>query len=137
MSHDRAQFNRFVCFSLATGFAFSAIVLGGCARGASVDQRQQNSPAVVNITGVDVRTVGTTLIIQYRTQTSIRDCRAQEVEMPAVWSRVVKPRLDTRPTQVVLSPEERSGQSVGIAFSKNSAGQWTAVAPCSIVIPAT
>lgn len=87
---------------------------------------------------VDVRTDDSGLVVQYRTRTSIRDCQAQAAEMPQVWDLVVRARLkDSVVQQVFLSPEEASGASVAITFTKNTSGQWVASAPCSIRIPAS
>lgn len=100
-------------------------------------QDQASGPAVsAKIADVDIRTVDSSLIVQYRTQTSIRDCKAQVVEMPAVWNQLVKAVLqDSKVQRVVLFPEDASRQSVSVTFTKNASGQWTAVAACSVTIP--
>jgi hypothetical protein len=95
----------------------------GLGEGAKIDQ-------------VDIRTVESGLIVQYRTSTSIRDCTAQAAEMPRVWNSVVRSRLtDAQIRQVFLSPEDASGQSIAIEFTKNASGNWSAAAPCAITIP--
>jgi hypothetical protein len=76
--------------------------------------------------------------VNYRTQTSIRDCKTQAAEMPKVWDQVVRARLkDSAPESVVLFPEDASGQSLAIQFTKTESGDWSASAPCSIRIPAS
>jgi hypothetical protein len=74
--------------------------------------------------------------VHYRTRTSIRDCKAQAVEMPQVWDRIVKSRLDGSHVQnVTLFPEDRSLRSVAINFTKSASGRWSSQVPCSISIP--
>lgn len=91
----------------------------------------------ITLGDVDVRAVGSGLIVQYRTRTSIQDCRAQAVEMPHVWDLVVRSRLkDSAPQWVHLVPEDASGRSAGVEFTKSTSGQWSASAPCVIGIPA-
>jgi hypothetical protein len=88
---------------------------------------------------MDVSADDSALVVQYRTRTSIRDCKAQAAEMPQVWDLVVKGRLkDSAVRQVILDAEEASGQrqSVGMIFTKSASGQWSTKAPCSITIPA-
>jgi hypothetical protein len=112
-------------------------VVMACGRGAHVDDQQRGAHgAPVDIDDVDIKVVNSRLFVQYRTPTPIRDCEAQAEEMPRVWNLVVKVRLaDPTVKNVVLFPEDPSGQSVTMAFSKNASGRWSAVAPCSITIP--
>ena len=71
------------------------------------------------------------------TRTSIRDGKAQSSEMPQVWDLVVRGRLkESAVTHVILFPEDTSGQSLGMVFTKNESGEWSASAPYSISIPA-
>lgn len=126
-----------------TSFGLLAILLILGCKGRSPDQTDKTpSSENLEITDVDVRTDGSTLTVQYRTKASIRDCKAQGVEMPKVWSVVVIPRLAESLSRVVLVPENRTGESVGIALESagttfdKTTGQWSAHAPCAIVIPA-
>jgi hypothetical protein len=88
-----------------------------------------------DITSVTQR--GADLIVDYRTRTSLRDCKPQTAEMTQVWDLVVRERLsDAALTRVILSPEENSGLSVAFSFTKApSTTQWSASAPCAIDIP--
>ena len=109
-----------------------------CGRAASVggDQRSGLAESFKSDDVVDIRVLDSHLIVQYRTRTSIRDCKAQTAEMPKVWKLVVKARLaDASVQQVSLSPEEASGQSVAMTFVKSASGQWSTEAPCRISIP--
>jgi hypothetical protein len=73
--------------------------------------------------------------VQYRTQTSIRDCQAHAAEMPRVWNQLVKARLTGAPvTSVVLVPEDPSGVSVAMLFTPDQSGRWSSRAPCTITI---
>jgi hypothetical protein len=115
------------------------ILAGACERGASEGGRQRSGPPdVIKIEAVDIRLMDSgLLIVQYRTRTSIQDCKAQAVEMPGVWDLFVKARLtDSAVQRVVLSPEDASGRSVTTEFTKRESGQWSALVPCSITIPA-
>ena len=61
--------------------------------------------------------------------------------MPKVWRLIVQPRLAESLLRVVLVPENKTGESAGIALESlgmtfdKTAGQWSAHAPCTIVIP--
>lgn len=121
------------------GLIIVAVVLAAaCERAASVRGNQQGvSGEAITIEDVHIRDVDSGIIVHYRTSTSIRDCAAQAAEMPKVWELVVKARLAESPVQwVVLFPEDTSGQSVSLEFTKNASGEWTAGVPCSIRIPA-
>ena len=109
-----------------------------CERAASVRGDQQSVPGeAIKIDDVNIRDVDSGISVHYRTSTSIRDCGAQAAEMRKVWELVVKTRLAESPVQrVVLFPEDTSGQSVSIEFTKSASGEWTAGVPCSIRIPA-
>jgi hypothetical protein len=98
---------------------------------------QRNVPGeAIKIDDVDISAADSRIMVQYRTSTSIRDCGAQAAEMPKVWDLVVKARLQESPVQrVVLFPEDTSGQSVSIEFTRNPSGQWSSAVPCSIRIP--
>jgi hypothetical protein len=123
------------CLAVAT-----AILAVACGREIPAGRDQPHAVAqgvkIEDIIAVDTRAPG--LIVNYRTRTSIRDCKAQSSEMPQVWDLVVRGRLkDSAVPRVTLFPEDASGQSVAITFTKNASGQWSASAPCSISIPAT
>lgn len=76
------------------------------------------------------------LYVHYRTRISIRDCDGHRAEMPAVWRSHVKERLnDPGLRDVVLFPEDQSGLSVTIDFTKDASGQWSASGPCAVRIP--
>jgi hypothetical protein len=93
--------------------------------------------AGVKIDDVTITTVDSGLIVQYRTATPSADCTAQANELPKVWDLVVKARVrDPSVGRVILFPEDTSRQSVSFTFTKQAAGHWTAVAPCSVTIPA-
>lgn len=113
------------------------VVATACERGVSVRGNQQSTLGdAIKIDDVHIRDVDSGISVHYRTSTSIRDCGAQSVEMPKVWELVVKARLAESPVQrVVLFPEDTSGQSVSIEFTKSGSGEWTAGVPCSIRIP--
>jgi hypothetical protein len=115
----------------------AVVLAAGCDRQASERGDQDNVlEGAVKIDDVSIRTVQSGISVHYRTSTSIRDCEAQAAEMPKVWDLVVKARLRADQVQrVVLFPEDDSGQSVSIEFTKNASGQWSAAVPCSIQIP--
>jgi hypothetical protein len=114
------------------------VVAAACGRGPSVRGAEQSLRGeAVKIDDVHIRAVHSGISVHYRTSASIRDCGAQAAEMPKVWDLVVKARLRESPVQrVVLFPEDTSGQSVSIEFTKSASGQWSAAVPCSIRIPA-
>jgi hypothetical protein len=114
------------------------VLAAACERAASVRRHQQSAPGeVIKIDDVQIRDVDSGISVHYRTSTSIRDCGTQTAEMPKVWELVVKARLAESPVQrVILFPEDASGQSVSIEFTKSASGKWTAGVPCSIRIPA-
>jgi len=64
------------------------------------------------------------------------DGEAQVAEIPKVWNLVVRPRLTTSTTRVIMFPEDPSRTSVSFAFAKSAGGEWIAEAPWRIVIPA-
>jgi len=83
----------------------------------------------------DVSVTEAHIIVQYRTQASIRDCTAQAEDMHRVWEKEVKGRLENSQTlRVILFPEEPSGRSVAMAFTRDSSGRWSTSAPCAISI---
>jgi hypothetical protein len=97
---------------------------------------QRSAPGGGGVENVETEIIRGSLFVNYLTQTSIRDCAAQRAEMPKVWESVVRARLnDPAVERVVLSPEEVSGQSLGMFFTRNASGQWSASVPCSVVIP--
>jgi hypothetical protein len=116
----------------------TTLLATACGRAASVDQHQRDVPGdAVKIDDVDIRSADSEIIVHYRTRTSIRDRKAQAAEMPKVWELVVKARLgDASLQRVILFPEDASLESVAIEFKKSASGQWVAVAPYSITIPA-
>jgi hypothetical protein len=113
------------------------VLAGACSR-ASGGGDQRNVPAdAIKIDDVDVRVMDPgLLIVQYRTRTSIQDCKAQAAEMPGVWDLVVKARLTEAAVQRVVLFPEKAGRSLSFTFTKSGSGQWSALAPCSISIPA-
>jgi len=116
----------------------AAVLVVSCGPQASVPGYQAAVPGeALKIDDVHIRAVDAGISVHYRTSTSIRDCRAQAAEMLKVWDRFVKTRLgESSVQQVVLFPEDTSGQSVGMTFTKSASAQWTASAPCSVSIPA-
>jgi hypothetical protein len=89
----------------------------------------------------DVRRDGADLFVDYLTKRSSWDCEALAVEMPQVWSLVVNTRLEGDTAKnavkhVFLSPQDPSGRSVGVTFTRDAAGIWAAAAPCAVRIPA-
>lgn len=121
------------CVVATTGLA------AACGKKTSaVGDQARESRDDARIQDVHVSVTDSGLIVNYRTRTSIRDCKAQAAEMPKVWDRVVRARLkDSTQESVVLFPEEASGQSLAIQFTKTKSGDWSASAPCSISIPAS
>jgi hypothetical protein len=120
-----------MCLAIA-----SMVLASACGRAASVKEGQRVPAQAIKIDDVHFRMIDSELTVQYRTPTPSRDCKAQAAEMPKVWEMVVKDRLRDSPAErVVLSPEDGSGQSLGIQFAKNASGQWSAAAPCLISIP--
>ena len=104
--------------------------------GGDTSQAAGKGVKLEDILKIDADALG--LIVHYRTRISIGDCKAQTSEMPQVWDLVVRNRLkDSAVQQVTLFPEAAAGRSVGITFTKNASGQWSASAPCSISIPGT
>ncbi len=117
--------------------AVAAVVLASaCERKTPVhEDTSTGSNEAVKIDDVHVRPIESGISVHYRTSTSIRDCVAQAAEMPKVWDMIVKTRLgESAVERVVLFPEDVSGQSVSIEFSKSASGQWSAAVPCSIRI---
>jgi hypothetical protein len=112
-------------------------LVAACVPAKPADSNQPSLPQeAFKIDNVDVRIVDGGLIVQYRTRTPVADCKAQAAEMPRVWNQVVNERLkDSRLQWVHLVPENDSGRSVGIEFTKNASGEWIASAPCPIRIP--
>ena len=99
-------------------------------------KRRAESPAPVNVEDVSVLGTDSDFTVFYRTRTSIRDGDAQIAEIPKVWNVVVRPRLKTSTTRVIMVPEDPSRTSVSFAFARNAGGDWIAEAPWKIVIPA-
>ena len=89
----------------------------------------------VNVEDVHITGTDSDFVVFYRTRTSIRDREVQVTEIPKVWNIVVRPRLKTSATRVTMMPEDPSGTSVGFTFT-SVGGQWTALAPWKVVIPA-
>jgi hypothetical protein len=116
----------------------ATLLVGGCGRPAPVGGDQRTVVVEpIKIDDVHISAVDSGITVQYRTATSTRDCGAQAAEMPRVWDLVVKARLQGSAAQrVILFPEDTSGQSVSIEFTKNPSGQWSSAGPCSIRIPA-
>jgi hypothetical protein len=120
--------------------AVAAALAGACARNAAVPDASMGSGSdgAVAVRSIDVRQDETTLYVHYRTLTSIRDCTAQQAEMPRVWRLAVSARIgDASIREVVLFPQDESGQSVSMTFKKNAQGLWSVFAPCTITIPAS
>jgi len=121
--------------SLVVGLALLAVA---CGQTPPADRHDDVTAQGVNIQDVHITTTEAGFTVQYRTQTSSRDCAAQAAEMPKVWDQVVKPRLkDPSVQRVVLFPEDTSLWSVAYTFTRSESGQWTAVAPCTFSIPGT
>jgi hypothetical protein len=115
----------------------AALLIAACDRTPSQNRSQEVHAEAVKIEDVHISAKDTEIVIQYRTQTSSRDCKAQAGELPKAWDLVVRSRLKhSRVQRVVLFPEDASLQSVTYIFAKNASGQWAAVAPCSFGIPA-
>jgi hypothetical protein len=94
-------------------------------------------PAPILVADVKIRVDGSNLFFNYPTRTSIQDCDGLRAEMRFVWSLAVKKRLEGTAVQhVFLMPEETSGRSLGVAFTKGGSGQWSTTPPCAISIPA-
>ncbi len=116
----------------------ATLLLGlACNQATSVEQGE---PAVTanafKIDDLRITVDHSGLMFQYRTSSSSTDCKAQAAEMPKVWDSVVRPRLrDSHVERVILFPEDKSGTSVGMEFTKSASGRWAAAAPCSIAIP--
>jgi hypothetical protein len=115
----------------------TALVLIACDRESSVNEhRRTESAAPVNVENVDIMGTDSDFTVFYRTRTSFRDEEAHAAEMPKVWNVVVRPRLKTATTRVIMFPEDPSRTSMSFAFTKSAGGEWTAHAPWKIVIPA-
>jgi hypothetical protein len=116
----------------------TVVLAAACHRAAPVGGDQRGVPAeAIKIDDVHITDEDSELIVQYRTRTSSRDCKAQAVEMPKVWDLVVKAHLtDSHVQRVVLVPEDPSGQSVSFGFNK-SASEWSSPGPCPTTIPAS
>jgi len=108
-----------------------------CNRAASGGRRESTvSAGTLKIDDLLISDFDSGLIFQYRTPTSSTDCKAQAAELPKVWESVVWDRLrHSQVHSVILFPEDPSGTSVSMEFTKSSSGQWTTAAPCSITIP--
>jgi hypothetical protein len=124
---------------LESWFLALAICAVACSQdipvGGDTSQAAGKGVKLEDISRIDTDALG--LIVHYRTRISIGDCGAQTSEMPQVWDLVVKDRLEDSAVQTVtLFPEDASGRSVAVTFTKNTSGQWSASAPCSISIPA-
>jgi hypothetical protein len=114
----------------------TAVLVIACGRESPVNgNRRTVSPAPVNVEDVSVLGTDSDFTVFYRTRTSIRDGEAQGAEIPKVWNTVVRPRLKTSTTRVNMMPEDPSGTSVSFTFT-SVGGQWTALAPWKVVIPA-
>jgi len=83
----------------------------------------------LNIQDVHVSMDPSGLMVQYRTPTPIRDCKAHAAEMPKVWKLFVKDRLTDSVARVILFPENPSRESASTAFVKSD-GQWSSIAFC-------
>ena len=95
------------------------------------------SPApAIKAEDVTVRVDDSGMSVFYRTTGALRDCVKHASEVPAVWALVVKPRLHNSPvTHVTVWPEDSSGRSVSIHFTRDQAGRWSSEAFCAIRIP--
>ncbi len=112
-----------------------------CGRGSSLNRNDRpesssSSSSTVNVEDVSVLGTDSDFTVFYRTRTSIRDEEAQVAEIPKVWKLVVRPRLKTSTTRVIMFPEDPSRTSVSFAFAKGAGGEWIAEAPWKVVIPA-
>lgn len=138
--HIQTRYRRFGRRLLTQECVVAVLVLSvACSQTVSKGEHAETSSGAIKVDDVeDVSVVDSGLIVQYRTRTSIRDCKAQALEMPQVWDLVVRARLkDGAVQQVFLSPEQPSGRSVAMTFTKSASGEWIASAPCSIRIPAS
>lgn len=125
------QFLRHGCVIL------TAVLVIACGRESSVNgHRRTESAAPVNVEDVQIMGTDSEFTVFYSTRTSIRDQQAQVEEIPRVWNAVVRPRLKTSTTQVIMFPEDPSGTSVSFGFTRSADGRWIALAPWKIVIPA-
>ena len=120
-------------------FTVTLMLAVGCGQSSSVggenSQGVDNRVQVKDIVAITAES--SDLIVQYRTRTSIRDCKAQASQMPEVWNLIVRTRLkDNAFQRVILFPQDPTGESASFAFTKNATGHWSASAPCSIRIPA-
>ena len=125
------------CLSAAKGLLVSVVLAGACARLAPAgEEPHRSSSGALDIAGVQVRLLDAGISVHYQTSTSVRDCGAQATEMPRLWAQFVKPRLsEPSVKRVVLFPEDTSGQSVSIEFTKGTSSNWSAKVPCAILIP--
>ena len=118
------------------GLAVAAVV-GATMLASACDRAAPAGGEALNIEKVDISSIDSGIYVLYRTTTPTRDCNAQGAEMPRVWKRIVKARLnDSSIRRVILFPEDTSGHSVSFEFTKDASGQWSSVGPCPTRIPA-
>src|SRR5262249_49274996 len=110
------------------------ILTAGCGRAASARDQRSVPAAAAKVDGVDIRTVGSGLVVQYRTRASIRDCKAQAEEMPQVSDRAVRERraiftdlLAFRARVLVISGNTEPARP----FAQRSRGRGKRRLPCS------
>jgi hypothetical protein len=129
--------NRLRSKLLECGLIVAVVTLSGCQQEAKRPPAAARSPSQANaIENLEIRSLDSGISVHYRTSTTVRSCEAQAAEMPRVWVLAVKKRLEADPIQrVVLFPEDNTGQSVSIEFTKGADGQWSSIAPCVIRIP--
>jgi hypothetical protein len=114
--------------SLRHGVVLVAALGMACSGEPSMDR---NTP--LNIEEVHVRADPSDIMVQYRTPTPIRDCKAHAAEMPKVWDLVVKDRLGESVERVTLFPENPSGESASTTFVKSADGEWASTALCRAI----
>lgn len=96
-----------------------------------------DSRSGVSVEDVRVFADKASLVIHYRTKTSARDCDAQKSELVKLWGVLVRERLAASPVpDVTLFPEDSTGLSVSMGFSRDRRGLWSMAGPCVVTMPA-
>jgi hypothetical protein len=85
---------------------------------------------------VTIRADDSGMSVFYRASGPVQDCVKHASEVPTVWALVVTPRLQkSSGAGVTMWPEDSSGRSVSIHFTRDQAGRWSSEAFCAIRIP--